>query len=53
MLYMVWGIIFGQVVRDYGHGFKVTTPVGEMAMRHIGAGSHPSMVANDNELEAA
>lgn len=52
-LYTVWGIIFGELTREYGRGFKVTTIVGQLALNHIGQGlEHPEAI-NDNIKEAA
>lgn len=53
MLYKMWGVIFGEVTRDYGNGFKVTTFVNEAAARCLWPTGIKPIAVNDNAAAAA
>ncbi|WP_375292144.1 hypothetical protein [Sphingomonas melonis] len=53
MLYYLHGLIFGPVTRDYGHGFKVETFVGELPLRHLMPTGVIPVANNDNDRKAA
>ncbi|SFJ48813.1 hypothetical protein SAMN03159338_1535 [Sphingomonas sp. NFR04] len=53
MLYYLWGLIFGEIVRDYGRGFKVRTFVGESGLRCLTPTGVVPVASNDNLAGAA
>lgn len=52
-MHILWGVIFGRVTRDYGGGFKVTTFIGESAVRRLWPTGIIPAAVNDNEAKAA